>query len=351
MKTIIARVFIAVLILAGMGSGVWWWQINQNSQTKEAITLHGNVDIREVQLAFNGKDRITEMLVEEGDQVSKGQLLARLDTHRIRQAVEAAEARVAAQAAVVARMMAGTRSEDIRKARSDMEAAKVEFQDLEKTARRIEVLATKELVTNQEKDDARAHADAARARLQATSETFKLAIAGPRKEDLASAKATLDAYKAEMARARRELIDASLYAPSDGVIEARLLELGDMASPERPVFTLALNDPIWIRAYISEPDLGKIHLGMKASVQADSFPEKFYEGWIGFISPKAEFTPKSVETREVRTSLVYQVRVFACNSQDELRLGMPATVIVPLNQANPSQPSGNEGKEHCRGSG
>jgi len=244
MKKRIIRVLIALLILAGIGSGVWWWQINQNSQTKEAITLQGNVDIREVQLAFNGKDRIMEMLVEEGDRVSKGQLLATLDSRRLTQAVEAAEARVAAQAAVVARMVAGTRPEDIRKARSEMEAAKVEFQDLEKTARRIEALATKELVTNQEKDDARARADAARARWKTASETFKLAIAGPRKEDIASAKAGLDADKAELAFVRRELVDASLYAPSDGIIEDRLLEPGDMTSPDRPVLTLALSDPL-----------------------------------------------------------------------------------------------------------
>lgn len=347
MKKRIARALVALLILSGIAVGFWWWQSNQDSQTKDMLILHGNVDIREVQLAFNGKDRITALLVEEGDRVSKGQLLATLDSRRLKQAVESAEARVASQAAVVSRMVAGTRPEDIRKARSEMEAAKVEFRDLEKNARRIEFLATKELVTNQERDDARARADAAQARWKAASETFELAIAGPRKEDIASAKATLDADKAELALARRELGDASLYAPSDGIIESRLLEPGDMASPDRPVFTLALSDPIWIRAYISEPDLGKIHLGMKVNAQTDSFPDKSYEGWIGFISPKAEFTPKSVETREVRTSLVYQVRVFVCNPQDELRLGMPAIVMVPLNQSLPAE---NEAKDHCRGS-
>ena len=342
----IAPALVAILILSGIAIGIWWWQSHQNSQTKDMLILHGNVDIREVQLAFNDKDRITEILVEEGDRVSKGQLLATLDSRRLTQAVEAAKARVASQAALVSRMVAGTRPEDIRNARSEMEAAKVEFQDLEKTAKRIEFLATKELVTNQERDDARARADAARARWKAASETFKLAVAGPRKEDIASAKATLDADKAELALAQRELVDASLYAPSDGIIEDRLLERGDMASPERPVFTLALSDPLWIRAYISEPDLGKIHLGMKAIIQTDSFPDKSYEGWIGYISPKAEFTPKSVETREVRTSLVYQVRVFVCNPQDELRLGMPATVMVPLHQ--PGQNQSGDTQDHCR---
>ncbi len=114
------------------------------------------------------------------------------------------------------------------------------------------------------------------------------------------------------------------------MIQDRLLEPGDMASPQKPVFTLALDDPVWVRAYVSETDLGRIRPGMKAEITTDSFSDKRYEGWIGFISPTAEFTPKTVETPEVRTKLVYQVRVFARNPQGELRLGMPAVVMIPL---------------------
>jgi HlyD family secretion protein len=117
-----------------------------------------------------------------------------------------------------------------------------------------------------------------------------------------------------------------------------------MASPQKPVFTVALADPLWVRAYISEPDLGKIREGMKAAVTTDSFPAKQYEGWIGFISPTAEFTPKPVETTEIRTKLVYQVRVFVKNPNDELRLGMPATVRVQLDQPRSvkgQQPAGD----------
>lgn len=349
MKKRIARILIVLLLLSGIGTGVWWWKSHHDSETKGLLSLHGNVDIREVSLAFNGTERITDMLVEEGDRVNKGQLLATLDTHRFQQAVKSAEGQVAAQEAVVSRLVTGTRPEDIRKARSEMEAAEIEFKIAEKDARRIERLATKGLVTNQERDDARARANDGRARFQAASETYKLALAGPRKEDIDSAKATLEAKRAELALAKRNLIDASLYAPSNGVIEARLLEPGDMASPERPVFTLALSDPLWVRAYVPELDLGKLQLGMKATVQSDSFPDKSYHGWVGFISPKAEFTPKSVETREVRTSLVYQVRVFVCNPQDELRLGMPATVTVPLDQ--PAQILSGDTQDHCRSSG
>ena len=123
-----------------------------------------------------------------------------------------------------------------------------------------------------------------------------------------------------------------LVAPSDGVIQDRILEVGDMASPQKPVFTIALTTPLWIRAYVDEPDLGKVVPGMAAIVKTDSYPGKDYHGWVGFISPTAEFTPKPVETSQLRTRLVYQVRVFVDNPQNELRLGMPATVILPLDQ-------------------
>ena len=119
-----------------------------------------------------------------------------------------------------------------------------------------------------------------------------------------------------------------------------------MASPQTPVLTLALTNPVWVRAYVPESDLGKVSLGMHAEVATDSFPGKRYRGWIGFISPTAEFTPKSVETPELRTRLVYRMRVYVCDPQDELRLGMPATVTIPLQQPRPA--SGNLPESPCR---
>lgn len=145
--------------------------------------------------------------------------------------------------------------------------------------------------------------------------------------------------------ARKALADASLYAPDNAIIQERILEPGDMASPQRPVYTLALTDPLWVRAYVQGPDLGKLKPGMRAEVSTDSYPGKRYRAWVGYISPTAEFTPKSVETTEVRSSLVYQVRIFVCSPQNELRLGMPATVTIPLGQ--PAAPDA----DHCAGTG
>jgi HlyD family secretion protein len=146
----------------------------------------------------------------------------------------------------------------------------------------------------------------------------------------------LNADEAQLALAQEVLQDTELFAPADGIIRNRILEPGDMASPQTPVLTLALTNPVWVRTYAPETALGKLAPGMTAQVSTDSFPGKTYPGWIGFISPTAEFTPKNVETPDLRTRLVYQVRIHVCNPQDELRLGMPATVVIPLDQPKPA---------------
>jgi len=139
----------------------------------------------------------------------------------------------------------------------------------------------------------------------------------------------LRAAETQLAFLRQQLADAVLVAPANTVVRTRLMEPGEMSSPQKPVFSLAVTDPKWIRAYVSEPDLGKVHPGMAASVAVDSFPNRRFEGWVGFVSPVAEFTPKTVQTEELRTSLVYEVRVFVKDPGDDLRLGMPATVYLP----------------------
>ena len=171
-----------------------------------------------------------------------------------------------------------------------------------------------------------------RQQYEAARQAYVLAVEGPRVEDIAAARAAYQAAQAATALAQRQFDDTRLYAPSDGVVEDRILEPGDMASPATPVLTIALLNPLWVRAYAPENELGRIRLGMKASVTADSYPGRTYEGWIGYISPTAEFTPKTVETPELRTALVYQLRVYVCDAHGELRLGMPATVRIDLTQ-------------------
>lgn len=320
---------IAVVVLAASAA---WYSGNHHLARTDALTLYGNVDIRQVQLAFNASERIVQMLAREGEPVRQGQLLATLDTVRLSRNVDLQQAQLASQQQVLDRLLAGSRPQEISKARADVDAAKIDADNAEKNYQRASTLVEQHFVSRQQADDARAAADAAEARLHAMQETYKLVRLGPRKEDIAAARALLRAYQAALDVARKELADASLHAPASGIIQQRILEPGDMATPQRPVYTLALTDPVWVRAYVQETDLGRIRPGMRAEVATDSAPGEHYRGWIGYISPSAEFTPKSVETTEVRSSLVYQVRIFVCNSGDELRLGMPATVTIALNQ-------------------
>ncbi len=287
MKKKILLLLVAAIVLGASGAAYFGSHRATNGDT---LTLYGNVDIRQVQLAFNGSERIAKMLVKEGDPVKKGQLLATLDTETLRQKV--------------------------RKAEADREAARVAAVNAANTYRRTRMLVDRRFVAQQQADDARTAADAAQAGLHAAQASLELA--------------------------RKALVDASLYSPDNGVIQERILEPGDMATPQLAVYTLAMTDPLWVRVYLKESDLGKIRPGMRAQVATDSYPDKRYSAWLGYISPTAEFTPKSVETTEVRSSLVYQARIFVCNPQGELRLGMPATVTIALVQPAPTD------NEHCR---
>lgn len=331
MKTVI-RIIVLLVLIGGALAGYWYWKSPKTLADANELTLYGNIDVRQVELAINGNERIAELFVKEGDSVKKGQLLAKLDTSRLESAVERAKAQVEAQQQVVARLEAGSRPEEIAKARADVGAAEAIENEAKRTQQRIAKLVLSDASSQQAADDALAAYESAVAHRRALQATLDLAIAGPRTEDIAEAKAVLRQFEAELAQIQHDLHDASLYAPSDGVVQERILEIGDMASPQKTVYTIALTDPVWVRAYVAETDLGKVFEGMKANVMTDSFPDKVYEGWVGFLSPTAEFTPRPVETRELRTKLVYQIRVFVKNPNNELRLGMPATVKIRLGQ-------------------
>jgi HlyD family secretion protein len=328
---------VVLLTVVGAAAGLTWWFTRPESGTRDLV-LYGNVDLRQVELPFNNSERIAAVLVQEGDRVRRGQVLSRLDTSRLEPQVAQAEARVAAQRQVVARLHNGSRPEEIAQARANVALAQAEAVSARRQFERLKPLfegSAGRAVSQQDVDNAKAALDVAEARLTVNQKALALAIAGPRKEEVAEAEARLRADEAQLALLRQELADAQLVAPLDAVVRTRIMEPGEMASPQRPVFSLAITDPKWVRAYVSEPDLGRVRPGTAASVVVDSFPERRFDGWVGFIAPVAEFTPKTVQTEELRTSLVYEVRVFVKDPSNDLRLGMPATVHLSLDHRDP----------------
>jgi HlyD family secretion protein len=332
-----SRKLLIFLLVAVVGAGGLIWWLMQREEAARHLVLYGNIDLRQVQLAFNNSERIAAVLVQEGDHVKQGQLLARLDTSRLEPQVAQAVAQAAAQRQVLTRLKNGSRPEEIAQARANVESAKADLLNARRQYERLKSAAevsAGRAVRQQDVDAAKATLDMAEAKLAVNQKSLDLAVLGPRKEDIAENEARLHANEAQAVLLRQQLADSQLIAPTNAVVRTRIMEPGEMASPQNPVFSLAIIDPKWVRAYVSEPDLGKIHPSMAATIVVDSFPKRGFAGWIGFISPVAEFTPKAVQTEELRTSLVYEVRVFVKDPKDELRLGMPASVYFPLDQAS-----------------
>jgi membrane fusion protein PltH len=327
------RIIIPIVLVVAIA--LTWWLTHRHDDSDE-LKLYGNVDLRQVSLAFNDSGRIETVLAQEGDRVQKGQVLAQLDTSRLKPQVAQAEAQAAAQRAVVERFHHGSRPEEIDQARASLEAAKADALNAHQQYERKTNLADQSAASRQEVDAAKAAMDMADAHEAVAEKTLALAMAGPRAEDIAQAEAELQADEAQLKLLRQQLADAQLVAPALSTVRSRLVEPGEMVSPQRPVFSLAVTDPKWVRAYVAEPDLGFVRPGMKARIAVDSFPNRTFEGWIGFVSPVAEFTPKSIQTEELRTSLVYEVRVFVKDPNGDLQLGMPATVILPRAEAAPA---------------
>ena len=323
-----------VVVVLLVGATAWWWRHVQHP-APAALMLYGNIDIRTVDMAFNDAGRIQRIGFEEGSTVRKGQVLAQIDPLRFQDAVDQAAGVLAAAQQQLAALVAGNRPQQIAEARAAAASATATLRNAQITYTRQRTLAAAHLLPQQSADNALQALKNARAGLDSAQQALSLAVQGPRQEDIAAARAQVKADAAALALARRQLHDTTLRAPADGVIQTRILEVGDMASPATPALTLALNNPVWARAYVPETELGRIVPGMRADILSDSFPGQRFKGWIGFVSPTAEFTPKSVQTTDLRTELVYRVRVYACNPQGRLRLGMPVTVQVPLHDNAP----------------
>lgn len=240
------------------------------------LVIYGNVDVRDVSLSFRVPGRVVKLHVDEGDHVIAGAVLANLDQD--------------------------TYLADLEAAKAELIKAKAALVDAEIIYKRRHNLVKSGAVSKAEYDNAVANLDESRGRV--------------------------DAAEAQLTKAKIALADTTLYAPSNGAILTRIREPGSVVAATQPIFTLTVDNPVWVRTYIEEPDLGRIYPGEKALVYTDSRPNQPYTGQIGYISPQAEFTPKNVETTSLRTDLVYRLRVIVDDPDHGLRQGMPVTVVI-----------------------
>lgn len=295
---------------------------------EDGLTLYGNVDIREVDMAFRVPGRVETIAVDEGDTVKRGQPLATLDQATLAARASQADAEVEAAAAELARLRSGNRPQDIAQASARLTAADAAYDAAQRDFDRRRSLVEPGAISRDLWTQTVAQRDRAAAQRKEAQEALSLARAGARREDIAAAEARLAAARAARRSVATDLSDARLVAAVDGTVVTRVVEPGAIVQGGQTVLTLSIDRPLRVRAYVAEGDLSRISPGMAVTVTADGNP-RTYRGTIGHIAAQAEFTPKTVQTEDLRTDLVYGLRILVTDPDDSLRQGQPVTVAVP----------------------
>jgi len=375
------RKLLVLLPLLVVAAVVSYKLIRSKYQTDPAaIRVSGNIEVTDVEVSFKISGRLDERAVSEGETVTAGQLVAKLDPSELMQEVAVRRAEVGAVQAALAELVAGSRPEEIREAeaavhktrawldelvagsrpqdiaahKATVARAQAEVDRLEAEHTRQETLYKNDVISAREYEATRAALAAAKARLREDQERSKLVIEGPRKEQIEQARAslkqaterlalvtkgprheTIDQARARLEQARQALAVAetrlgytTVIAPISGVVLSENLEAGSYAAPGTPVVTVGDLVNVWLRAYIAETDLGRVKVGQRVRVTTDTYPGKQYHGRVSFIASQAEFTPKNVQTEKERVKLVYRIKVEIQNPGMELKPGMPADAEI-----------------------
>ena len=371
-----------LLVVAGLGIGGPLVSRILNSRGVPTIQVTGNMEALQVDVSAKIAGRILSLRVREGDRVTEGQLLARLDDAELRAEVERAEAALKTAEAQLRDLLAGARREEIEEARATVARAEAQLRDLLAGSRREEIeqareavrsaeatrawterdfkraqeLFQKELIAAQEVDktrqayevavaqerSARANLqmveagprrdqiDAARAQLKAARDHLDLLLAGPRPYQVEAARGQVTQARAARDAAQSRLRESTIVSPINGVVLRKNLEAGEMANPGGSILTLVDPTDIWLRAYVSETEIGRIKVGMAARITIDAYRDRVFTGKITEIASEAEFTPKNVQTKKERVNLVFRIKIAVDNPQGFLKPGMPADADILL---------------------
>jgi len=330
MRKKIIALLVLILVVASIIALYARWTARKPAST--LVLLSGNIEAHESLVGFKVQGRLSELLVEEGQSVQAGDLIARLDNKDYLQQVSVDEAALSSREAELGLALAGSRTQEIKAAeqalldaQADMELKKVEYQ------RNQALYERNSGVSAEARDVAATNLKRAQATYERNKQTHDELVEGTRKEQIAINRANVNTARQNLGLSRIRLEYTSLFAPKTGVVTVRQAELGEVMQPGTPVVTIADLDHLWLRGYVSETDLGRVRWGQSATVKTDTFPGKTYKGRVSFVSSVAEFTPKSVETHQERVTLVYRIKIDLDNPNHELKPGMPAEAEIDVN--------------------
>jgi HlyD family secretion protein len=325
------RFIIPFLLVLAVGAGIYYYRVlNRTKAPANTLLLSGNVEAHESVVGFRTQGRIVALPVEEGQQVNSGELIARLDDADYQQQVRIDEAMLHTRGRELELAVAGNRPQDIRAAEQTVADAKADLELKRADLARYSKLYKRDAISAQNYDQAETAYKRARATYERAEQNLSEVREGTRKEQIAVSRATLRTAQQDLELSKVRLDFTVLHAPVTGVITVRQAELGEYVVPGTPVVTIADLDHLWVRAYVSETDLGRVRWGQAATVRTDTYPGKSYKGTVAFISSDAEFTPKTVQTNKERVALVYRIKVDVENPNHELKPGMPADITLQL---------------------
>lgn len=326
------KIILPILLIAVIGIAVYLVMHLKPKQEKGVLVLSGNVEVTEMNLGFKSPGRIISLKTDEGDKVNPGQLLAEIDRAELIAQTQQNQASLAETRDRLAELKAGSRPQELEQAKSQVKYTEAELTKAAKDYQRAETLYQNGAIAAQQLDAARRTLDVASSQHRSSQEALSLVKEGPRKETIRAAENRVRQAEASLQTLQERVKDTVLYAPSAGIIIKKNAELGETVSAGLPVFTLGDLEHPWIKVYVKEDKLGKVSLGQKASITVDSFPGKTFEGTITYISPEAEFTPKTIQTHEERVKLVYALKITLPNPEEALKPGMPADVRIKIQE-------------------
>ncbi len=322
------KILIPVLVIA-VAATSYFLYIKKEVDPNQ-IKVSGNIEVTTVGVGFKIAGHVYQRLVDEGDIIKKGQMVAKLETADLELDAANANAQLLEAKAALNQLTNGSRPQDVAAARAALHSAEADKQNAAVEYQRMEHLFVQNIVAMQERDRSRTAYLMANARAEQAKQQLGLVVEGPRREEIDLAAARVEQAKQVLKLAQTRLTYAQISAPSEGVVLSKNIEAGEYVSPGTPVISIGDLDHVWLKAYIAETDLGRVKLGQKVTVTTDTYPNKVYNGNISFIASEAEFTPKSIQTAEERVKLVYRVKINIENIARELKPGMPADALIQL---------------------
>jgi HlyD family secretion protein len=321
---------VVVILLAIIAAVLVWRAYFQEKGGEATLLLSGNMEVTEVNVGFKLAGRVIALAVEEGQQVRKDDLLARLDNAELASIVSQNRAMLQEAISRLAELKAGSRPQEVEQAKANLRAQEAELARVKKDYDRAEILHKNGAISTAQFDAAKSAYEARSAQQRSAVEFFSLVREGARKESIDAAESRVQQARAAVRTAEHRLQDTEIHSPTAGIVLRKHIESGETVGQGVPVYTIGdLLNP-WIKVYVKEDKLGWVKIGQKAKITTDSRPNKTYDGRVSYISSEAEFTPKSVQTQEERVKLVYGVKVRVDNAEQELKPSMPADVRIAI---------------------